>query len=186
VNKILRAGNDHEKEYLVTVDKPVTDEFVRGMAAGVPILGTVTKKCKVKREAPFVFRITLVQGLNRQIRRMCEHFGFEVTKLERIRIMNVSLKGLPVGEWRDLTDDELIELFKLIEDSSSEAKPAKGLRLPSPRRLRPAPRPRARSRGAATITRLAGGPMCRVPRPSRRRARRQGRGGQRGCQQGGR
>ncbi|MGL4886099.1 MAG: 23S rRNA pseudouridine(2604) synthase RluF, partial [Aeromonas veronii] len=126
VNKILRAGNDHEKEYLVTVDKPVTDEFVRGMAAGVPILGTVTKKCKVKKEAPFVFRITLVQGLNRQIRRMCEHFGFEVTKLERIRIMNVSLKGLPVGEWRDLTDDELIDLFKLIEDSSSEVKPAKG------------------------------------------------------------
>ena len=73
-----------------------------------------------------MFRITLVQGLNRQIRRMCEHFGFEVTKLERIRIMNVSLKGLPVGEWRDLTDDELIELFKLIEDSSSEVKPAKG------------------------------------------------------------
>ncbi|WDL81173.1 23S rRNA pseudouridine(2604) synthase RluF [Aeromonas bestiarum] len=126
VNKILRAGNDHEKEYLVTVDKPVTDEFVRGMAAGVPILGAVTKKCKVKKEAPFVFRITLVQGLNRQIRRMCEHFGFEVTRLERIRIMNVSLKGLPVGEWRDLTDDELIELFKLIEDSSSEVKPAKG------------------------------------------------------------
>lgn len=126
VNKILRAGNDHEKEYLVTVDKPVTDDFIKGMAAGVPILGTVTKKCKVKKEAPFVFRITLVQGLNRQIRRMCEHFGFEVTKLERIRIMNVSLKGLPVGEWRDLDGDELIELFKLIEDSSSEVKPAKG------------------------------------------------------------
>ncbi|MGL4249466.1 MAG: 23S rRNA pseudouridine(2604) synthase RluF [Aeromonas sp.] len=126
VNKILRAGNDHEKEYLVTVDKPVTDEFIKGMAAGVPILGTITKKCKVKKEAPFVFRITLVQGLNRQIRRMCEHFGFEVTRLERIRIMNVGLKGLPVGEWRDLTDDELIELFKLIEDSSSEVKPAKG------------------------------------------------------------
>ncbi|MGY3869141.1 23S rRNA pseudouridine(2604) synthase RluF [Aeromonas crassostreae] len=132
VNKILRAGNDHEKEYLVTVDKPVTDEFIRGMAAGVPILGAVTKKCKVKKEAPFVFRITLVQGLNRQIRRMCEHFGFEVTKLERIRIMNVSLKGLPVGEWRDLTDDELIELFKLIEDSSSEVKPAKGEKPKTP------------------------------------------------------
>lgn len=126
VNKILRAGNDHEKEYLVTVDKPVTDEFIKGMGAGVPILGAVTKKCKVKREAPFVFRITLVQGLNRQIRRMCEHFGFEVTKLERTRIMNVSLKGLPIGEWRDLTDDELIELFKLIEGSCSEVKPAKG------------------------------------------------------------
>ncbi|MCS2169232.1 23S rRNA pseudouridine(2604) synthase RluF [Scandinavium sp. TWS1a] len=130
VNKILRAGNDHEKEYLVTVNKPVTDEFIAGMGKGVPILGTVTKKCKVKREAPFTFRITLVQGLNRQIRRMCEHFGFEVTKLERTRIMNVSLKGLPLGEWRDLTDDELIELFKLIENSSSEAKPAKAKAKP--------------------------------------------------------
>jgi len=125
VNKILRAGNDHEKEYVVTVNKPVTDDFIRGMGAGVPILGTVTKKCKVKKEAPFAFRITLVQGLNRQIRRMCEHFGFEVTKLERTRIMNVSLTGLPPGEWRDLTGDELIELFKLIEDSTSEARPAK-------------------------------------------------------------
>ncbi|MEF3098022.1 ribosomal large subunit pseudouridine synthase F [Raoultella ornithinolytica] len=123
VNKILRAGNDHEKEYLVTVDKPVTDEFVRGLGAGVPILGTVTKKCKVRKEAPFVFRITLVQGLNRQIRRMCEHFGYEVTKLERTRIMNIGLSGLPLGEWRDLTDDELVALFKLIENSSSEAKP---------------------------------------------------------------
>jgi len=130
VNKILRAGNNHEKEYLVTVNKPVTEEFIRGMGAGVPMLGTVTKKCKVKKESTFVFRITLVQGLNRQIRRMAEHFGYEVTKLERIRIMNVSLKGVPPGEWRDLTDDELIELFKLIEDSSSEdhttqKKPAK-------------------------------------------------------------
>jgi len=132
VNKILRAGNNHEKEYLVTVNKPVTDEFIRGLGAGVPMLGTVTKKCKVKKESTFVFRITLVQGLNRQIRRMAEHFGYEVTKLERIRIMNVSLKGVPPGEWRDLTDDELIDLFKLIEDSSSEdksvkKKPAKSL-----------------------------------------------------------
>ncbi|MDP1177672.1 23S rRNA pseudouridine(2604) synthase RluF, partial [Klebsiella pneumoniae] len=77
--------------------------FIRGMGAGVPILGTVTKKCKVKKEAPFVFRITLVQGLNRQIRRMCEHCGYEVTKLERTRIRNVSLTGIPVGDWRDLT-----------------------------------------------------------------------------------
>ncbi|WP_196207656.1 23S rRNA pseudouridine(2604) synthase RluF [Citrobacter sp. Res13-Sevr-PEB04-36] len=123
VNKILRAGNDHEKEYLVTVDKPVTDDFIRGMGAGVPILGTVTKKCKVRKEAPFVFRITLVQGLNRQIRRMCEHFGYDVVKLERTRIMNIGLSGLPLGEWRDLTDDELVDLFKLIENSSSEAKP---------------------------------------------------------------
>lgn len=139
VNKILRAGNNHEKEYLVTVNKPVTDEFIRGMGAGVPMLGTVTKKCKVKKEAPFVFRITLVQGLNRQIRRMCEHFGYEVTKLERTRIMNVSLKGLPLGEWRDLTDDELIELFKLIEGSSSEAKPTKK----APAKSAPAKKPNA-------------------------------------------
>ncbi len=120
VNKILRAGNNHEKEYVVTVDKPITDEFIAGMAGGVPMLGTVTKKCKVKKESTFVFRIILVQGLNRQIRRMTKHFGYEVTKLERTRIMNVSLKGIPLGEWRDLTDDELIDLFKLIEDSSSE------------------------------------------------------------------
>ena len=125
VNKILRAGNSHEKEYIVTVNKPVTDDFITGMGAGVPILGTMTKKCKVKKEAPFVFRITLVQGLNRQIRRMCEHFGFEVTKLERVRIMNVKLTGIPVGEWRDLTDDELIELFNLIEKSESDVKPKK-------------------------------------------------------------
>ncbi|MBS0054586.1 23S rRNA pseudouridine(2604) synthase RluF [Yersinia sp. Marseille-Q3913] len=125
VNKILRAGNDHEKEYVVTVNKPVTDEFILGLGAGVPMLGTVTKKCKVKREATFVFRITLVQGLNRQIRRMCKHFGYEVTKLERVRIMNISLKGLPQGEWRDLTEDELIELFRLIENSSSDEKPVK-------------------------------------------------------------
>ncbi len=125
VNKILRAGNNHEKEYVVTVNKAVTDEFIQGMSAGVPMLGTVTKKCKVTREAPFVFRITLVQGLNRQIRRMCKHFGYEVTKLERTRIMNVNLKGLPLGEWRDLTDDELIELFNLLENSSSEDKTVK-------------------------------------------------------------
>lgn len=125
VNKILRAGNDHQKEYVVTVNKPITDDFIRGMGAGVPILGTVTKKCKVKQEAPFVFRITLIQGLNRQIRRMCEHFGYEVTKLERVRIMNISLTGIPVGEWRDLTDDELVELFDAIEKSSSEDKKVK-------------------------------------------------------------
>ena len=126
VNKILRAGNNHEKEYLVTVDKPVTREFVEGMANGVPILGTVTKKCKVTRESRFVFRITLVQGLNRQIRRMCEYFGYEVTKLERMRIMNVSLKGLAVGQWRDLNEKELAGLFDAIRDSSSEAPASSG------------------------------------------------------------
>jgi len=121
VNKILRAGNNHEKEYLVTVDKPVTREFVDGMSNGVPILGTMTKRCKVEKVSRFVFRITLVQGLNRQIRRMAEYFGYEVTRLERVRIMNVSLQGLPVGAWRDLTEKELAVLFDAIRDSSSEA-----------------------------------------------------------------
>ncbi|MGB8666456.1 MAG: 23S rRNA pseudouridine(2604) synthase RluF [Serratia inhibens] len=120
VNKILRAGNNHEKEYLVTVDKPLTDKFIQGMGAGVPILGKVTHKCQVTQETSQVFRITLVQGLNRQIRRMCKYFGYEVTKLERVRIMNVDLTGLAQGEWRDFTADERLELFKLIEHSSSE------------------------------------------------------------------
>nr|WP_314420469.1 23S rRNA pseudouridine(2604) synthase RluF [uncultured Erwinia sp.] len=144
VNKILRAGNNHEKEYLVTVNKPVTEEFIRGLGAGVPMLGTVTKKCKVKKESTFVFRIILVQGLNRQIRRMAEHFGYEVTKLERTRIMNVSLKGVPPGEWRDLTDDELIDLFKLIEDSSSEDATAKKSPPKSSVQKKPAAKPGAK------------------------------------------
>lgn len=121
VNKILRAGNKHEKEYLVTVNKPISDDFIAGLSAGVPMLGVVTKKTQVTRESPLVFRITLIQGLNRQIRRMCEHFNYEVTKLERIRIMNVSLKGLPMGDWRDLNDEELTILLKAVEKSSSEA-----------------------------------------------------------------
>lgn len=121
VNKILRAGNKHEKEYVVTVNKPLTDAVIRGMASGVPIMGVNTKKCKVVQEGPNVFRIILVQGLNRQIRRMCEHFGYEVVKLERVRIMNISLKGLPIGDWRDLTEGELTELYKLVEDSTSES-----------------------------------------------------------------
>ncbi|WP_316817924.1 23S rRNA pseudouridine(2604) synthase RluF [Pedobacter nyackensis] len=119
VNKILRAGNNHEKEYVVTVNKPITEAFITGMAKGVPVLGVMTKKCKVQQESTFVFRIILVQGLNRQIRRMCEHFGFEVTKLERVRIMNVSLKGIPVGEWRELTPEEQTDIFNLVAKSSA-------------------------------------------------------------------
>lgn len=120
VNKILRAGNQHEKEYLVTVNKPLSDDFIAGISAGVPMLGVMTKKCKVTRVSPLVFRIILIQGLNRQIRRMCEHYNYEVVKLERVRIMNVSLKGLPVGEWRDLTEQELKALLEAAKDSSSE------------------------------------------------------------------
>ncbi|MEL0637065.1 23S rRNA pseudouridine(2604) synthase RluF [Marinomonas sp. TI.3.20] len=127
VNKVLRAGNNHEKEYLVTVNKTVTDDFINGMANGVPILGTMTKKCPVSKESNNVFRITLVQGLNRQIRRMTEHFGYEVVKLERVRIMHIGLKGVPVGEWRDFTQKEIEILSKAIEESSSETdkKPSK-------------------------------------------------------------
>jgi len=120
INKILRAGNKHEKEYVVTVNKPLTQEMILAMSKGVPIMGVNTKKCKVVQEATTVFRITLIQGLNRQIRRMCEYFGYEVIKLERVRIMNIALKGLPLGEWRDLTDAEMNVINKLVEDSSNE------------------------------------------------------------------
>lgn len=123
VNKILRANNNHEKEYVVTVNKPITDEFIAGMQGGVPILGQMTKKCRVVKESTFVFNITLVQGLNRQIRRMCEYFGYEVTQLIRTRIMNVSLQGLALGDWRDLTPKEVEKLIALTE--TSEAVPEK-------------------------------------------------------------
>jgi 23S rRNA pseudouridine2604 synthase len=123
VNKILRAENSHQKEYIVTVDKPVTQEFITKMGTGVPILGVVTKKCTVEMIAPFVFKITLIQGLNRQIRRMCEYFGYEVRKLERTRIMNISLTGIPLGEWRDLSENELDVLFSMLKDDQSSPKP---------------------------------------------------------------
>jgi len=120
INKILRAGNQHEKEYVVTVNKPLTQEMIDGMSKGVPILGVNTKKCKVVQEATTVFRITLIQGLNRQIRRMCEYFGYEVVKLERVRIMNIELKGLPLGEWRDLSESEMEIIHNLLKNSSNE------------------------------------------------------------------
>lgn len=122
VNKILRAGNQHEKEYVVTVNKPLTEAVIQGIANGVPMLGVTTKKCKVVQEASSVFRIVLVQGLNRQIRRMCEYFGYEVLKLERVRIMNIGLKGLPLGDWRDLTGDEMKIIYSMIEDSTGDVK----------------------------------------------------------------
>lgn len=118
VNKILRAGNNHEKEYIVTVDKKVDENFINKMSNGIPILGTVTKKCKVEKVSEKVFKIILVQGLNRQIRRMCEYLGYEVTKLKRTRIMNVKLDNLKVGDWRELTSEELKEINKMIATSS--------------------------------------------------------------------
>ena len=117
VNKILRAGNNHEKEYIVTVNRPINEEFVQRMGNGIRILGQVTKKCYVKKEGNNTFRIILTQGLNRQIRRMCEALGYEVVKLKRIRIMNINLGDLRIGEWRDLTYKELKGLNNLISTS---------------------------------------------------------------------
>lgn len=117
VNKILRARNNHEKEYIVTVDRPVTRQFVQDMSDGVPILDTVTRKCEVEQTGRFIFRIVLTQGLNRQIRRMCEYFDFEVVRLKRVRIMNVKL-DIPVGKWRNLDKNELAEINRLVSTSS--------------------------------------------------------------------
>lgn len=117
VNKILRSGNNHEKEYIVTVDKKITDEFIKKMSSGVRILKTTTKKCFVKKENDYTFRIILTEGMNRQIRRMSEALGYEVKKLKRIRIMNIDLGNLKIGAWRDLSRKELIELNHLIQES---------------------------------------------------------------------
>ena len=117
VNKILRARNNHEKEYLVTVDKPITPDFIKKMSSGIPILDTITRKCHVEKMGKFEFRIILTQGLNRQIRRMCDYLDYQVTKLKRIRIMNISL-DMPVGKWRYLTEDELKEINRLVASSS--------------------------------------------------------------------
>jgi len=119
INRILRARNNHEKEYIVNVDRPITRDFITKMGNGVPILDTVTRNCHVEQIARFEFRIILTQGLNRQIRRMCEYLGYEVTRLRRTRIMNITL-DLPVGKWRDLSDAELRELFRLTEGSTKE------------------------------------------------------------------
>lgn len=117
VNKILRSKNNHEKEYVVTVDRPITELFIQKMSSGIPILGTITNPCKVERLNRFKFKIILTQGLNRQIRRMCEYLGYNVKQLKRIRIMNIHL-DLPVGKWRDLTDKELSVLNESIQESS--------------------------------------------------------------------
>ncbi|MDC5822898.1 23S rRNA pseudouridine(2604) synthase RluF [Vibrio europaeus] len=125
VNKILRAGNNHEKEYVVRVDKPITEEFIKQMSSGVNILDTITLPCTVTKETKFSFRIVLTQGLNRQIRRMCEALGYEVFKLRRVRIMNISLDGIPNGQWRYLTNAEVTEILAMCEDSSSTEEASK-------------------------------------------------------------
>jgi 23S rRNA pseudouridine2604 synthase len=110
VNKILREEHNHDKEYIVTVNKPLTTKFIREMSDGVPVLETMTKKCVVEQKRKFIFNITLTQGLNRQIRRMCEYLDYKVLSLKRVRVMNIKLDGIKVGEWRDLTAQELRQL----------------------------------------------------------------------------
>ncbi len=117
VNKILRAGNHHEKEYIVRVDKKISQSFVKKMSNGVPVLDTITKKCKVKRIDDYTFNIILTQGLNRQIRRMCTYLGYEVRQLKRVRIMNISLDKLNVGAYRSFTENEFLQLNRLLKDS---------------------------------------------------------------------
>jgi 23S rRNA pseudouridine2604 synthase len=119
VNEILRAENDHEKEYLVTLDRPPTEIFLRGMSSGVRILGTVTKPCKVRRTGPNDFAIVLTQGLNRQIRRMCSFFGYKVVNLRRVRIMDITLAGLKVGQWRELKANEVSGLLTAVRKRAS-------------------------------------------------------------------
>ncbi len=118
VNKILRAGNNHEKEYLVTVDKSITETFIRRMGNGIPILESVTKKCFVEQTGKFQFRIILTQGMNRQIRKMCSFLEYEVKSLRRFRIMNITLEGLKEGSWREFTKQEIETVEKLISNSS--------------------------------------------------------------------
>lgn len=118
VNKILRAGNNHEKEYIVFVDKRINERFAKRMSNGIPILGTKTKKCHVEILGEKSFKIILTQGLNRQIRRMCEYLGYKVTRLKRTRIMNVELGNLPSGKWRKLTQTEIHTINRLVADSS--------------------------------------------------------------------
>ncbi len=115
VNEILRAEHHHEKEYVVQVDKPITEQFLKRMAGGVEILDTTTLPCKVEKISSHVFKIILEQGLNRQIRRMCSALGYSVKRLQRIRIMNIHLGNLKVGQWRDLTEKERTELFRLLD-----------------------------------------------------------------------
>lgn len=183
VNRILRAGNEHDKEYVVSVDRPVTDAFLRGMAGGVPMLGTRTLPCTVEKLGEHTFRVVLVQGLNRQIRRMCEHFGYSVTRLVRTRIMHIGLGSLPVGDWRHLDDGELAELGRLIEHSSGEAPPdarrpaRRPSRGPKPTAAASEPPPRGKPKAAPGRPRgpAAGKSRQGPPRKStspKRRARR--------------
>ncbi|WP_242918339.1 23S rRNA pseudouridine(2604) synthase RluF [Pontibacter liquoris] len=149
VNKILRAGNKHEKEYVVTVDKPINQDFVDRMSNGVSILGVNTKKCVVQQEGANRFRIILTQGMNRQIRRMCEALGYEVQTLQRTRIMNLTLAKLPLGQWRNLTDPEIAELQQLVATSVKTEEGSTGKKRASEGPARKdKPKPRSTSGGS--------------------------------------
>lgn len=161
VNKILRVGNAHEKEYIVTVDKPINADFVARMAAGIPMLGTVTRPCKVTPLGVNQFRIVLTQGLNRQIRRMCEYLGYQVRRLKRVRIMSVKLGTLKAGQWRDLTSRELADIQRAIADSdaspAASRRAAKGRGAVRASRAKSAAGKRGNAKTAAASRKRAGG-----------------------------
>lgn len=176
VNKILRVGNAHEKEYVVTVSKPISGNFVEKMSGGIPMLGTVTKPCKVVAQSQYVFKITLMQGLNRQIRRMCEYLGYEVVKLKRVRIMSVKLGTLKVGQWRNLTDKEMAEIHHAVAVSAKTGVTAtrkKSLppkKIHSAGRAKPAGRSNSRGRAAGVKSSAHGSPSTKGRRkPGRRK-----------------
>jgi len=155
VNKILRAENAHDKEYIVTVDKPISERFISRMAKGVPILGTITDPCKVTVVSKFVFKIILTQGLNRQIRRMCEYLGYEVKKLKRVRIMNVDLSGLKAGQWRELTSKELSDINKAVAHSRKTSAKAEqqSAQIKPPQKLEKKAAPRKEMKGKLSLNR---------------------------------
>lgn len=154
VNKILRAGNNHKKEYVVTVNRPITKEFLAQMAEGVPILDRVTRRCELEEINPYTFKVTLIQGLNRQIRRMCEYFNYEVTKLERTQIMNIKLGKLGQGNTRELTPTELEGLFDLLDKSENDEKVSK----PKTQIAKESRPPRSKSASSSRLVKPKTGP----------------------------
>lgn len=151
VNKILRAGNNHEKEYVVSVDKPITAEFAQRMSSGVRILGIITAKCKFVKEADNRFRIVLTQGLNRQIRRMCEALGYRVVTLKRVRVMNISLAGLAKGSWRYFTEAEITELNSMVANSVGTEEASKSHAAPKSHTTKINSRPKQKPQSTATF-----------------------------------
>lgn len=181
VNKILRAGNNNPKEYIVTVDKPVTTEFLEQMAAGVRILGVTTKPCRVIRKKTATFTIHLTQGLNRQIRRMCQVLDYKVVKLKRVKVLNISLDNLEPGRWRYLTSEEINEMYALLakssgtEEASNEKKAGKAKSYAN--RNPQQEKPRASRGGRAYTAKANAGKTAPKPAANSRRTGRAGRAG---------